>query len=41
MAEIFEEGIQLVDMVYLRREITKVLKTERLILGCCVPVARI
>ena len=29
---IYEEGIQLVDMVYLRKEITKVLKTERLIL---------
>ena len=29
---IFEEGIQLVDMVYLRKAITKVLKTDRLIL---------
>ena len=29
---IFEEGIQLVDMVYLRKEIAKVLKTQRLIL---------
>ncbi len=29
---IFEEGIQLVDMIYLRKNLQKVLKTERLIL---------
>lgn len=29
---IFEEGVQLVDMIYLRRDIRKILETERLIL---------